>query len=347
MQRQEFLSRWIEIIKKSSATLVYKQNFVNSVLLAVRGCSTRHTYDTAWARAVVEAVEEKNTGPDSGEIAVDLRSVSVKMVGYYWDQTVYFNLCQGPNPLRQPRVLRGVRELIKDYFRDNSYSRPAPFRKAVFSQGQREKLEQLVDTTLDIVRGEVLTRFQLKGQAREEFLSYRGGEETLYLPQAAASAIKENSRLLVEAIYYRWSQILEMYNTSPRLNRKVRIIDTDNLRDHPLSQFEKYLDIENPDRLCFYCGQQVTGNSPSMDHIIPWAYLCSDDVWNLVYAHQDCRPSEYGRVLPEFFLARLEKRNRALLEKLSPYTESDTMAGILQHAVTRGTVRRNWILCQD
>jgi hypothetical protein len=222
-----------------------------------------------------------------------------------------------------------------------------PFREAAGSPRLQERLKQLVETTLEIVKVEVLARFQLKGQGREEFLKYREGEDVLYLPQAAAAAIEENSLLLEEAIYYRWAQILELYNTSPRLNKKVRIIDTVDLRDRPLAHFEKYLDLENPGRLCFYCGQPVGGESPPMDHVLPWSYLCSDDVWNLVYAHQGCRPGDYGRVLPQFFLARLEKRNRILLEKLAAYTESDPEAGILQDAVTRGIVRRNWVLCED
>lgn len=347
MQRQEFLSRWIEIIKRSSATLVYKQNFVNAVLRAVRNCSTRHTYGTAWARAVVEELEGHKISPERGEIALDLRSTARKMAGYYWDQTVYFSLRQGPNPLRQPRILRGIKDLLKEYRKRSPQCAPVPFREAVFSPGLKEMLDQVVDTALEIVTGEILPRFQLKGQGKENFINYQKGADVLYLPQAAASAIVENSPLILEAVYYRWAQILEMYNTSPRLNRKVRIIDTADLRDRPLSHYEKYLDIENPGRLCFYCGQPVDGESPPMDHVLPWSYLCSDDVWNLVYTHPGCRPGEYGRVLPQFFMARLEKRNSVLLEKLAAYAESDMVAGALQDAVSRGIVRKYWTLCQD
>lgn len=347
MHRQEFLSRWIEIIKRSSAAMVYKHNLVNAVLRSVRNCSTRHTYDTAWVRAVVDQVEKQKLTQDKVEIAIDLRSTALKMAGYYWDQTAYFSLRQGPNPLRQPRILREIEELLREYYRRGPKGAPVPFREVSFSPRLKEKLDQVVDNALEIVKGEILPRIQLHWQGKENFINYRRESDMLYIPRDAASAIAENSLLLVEAVYYRWAQLLEMYNTSPRLNRKVRIIDTADLRDRPISRYEKYLDLENPGRQCFYCGQPVDGDRPAMDHVLPWSYLCSDDVWNLVYAHPGCRPGEYGRVLPQFFMARLEKRNSALLEKLAAHSERDIVAGALQDAVKRGIVRKYWTLCQD
>jgi len=346
VQKQEFLSRWIEIIKRSSAAMVYKQNFVNAVLRAVRSCSTRHTYDTAWARAVVDEVAGQNIAPDKGEIAIDLKSTARKMAGYYWDQTAYFGLRQGPNPMRQPRLLREIEALLREYCRKGSLSSPTPFREAVLSPRLNEMLDQVVDTSLEIIKGEIIPRFQRNGQEKEPFINYLMGDNVLYIPQNAALAIAENRLLLVEAVYYRWAQLLEMYNTSPRLNKKVRIIDTEDLRDRPLNRYEKYLDMENPGRLCFYCGQPVDGGPPAIDHVLPWSYLCSDDVWNLVYAHQGCRPGEYGRVLPQFFMARLEKRNSALMDQLAAYVEKDMVAGALKDAINHGIVRKYWTLCQ-
>ncbi|MFZ5642010.1 MAG: HNH endonuclease [Bacillota bacterium] len=347
MQKQEFLSRWIEIIKRSSATLVYKQNFVNTVLRAIRNCSTRHTYDTAWARAVVEEAESRHISPDVTEIEISLEATARKMIRYYWDQTVYFDLNQGPNPLKQPRILRGVKKLIKEYYKTAGQNNPVPFEKAAFSPRLAEKLDVIVNDALEIVKGEVIPRFLQMGQFTEELVIYVRGQNVIQLPQAAAAAIAENSLLLTEAIYYRWSQLLEQYNTSPRLNRKVRIIDTADLRDRPLSYFEKYLDLENPDRICFYCGQPIADDKLFIDHVIPWTYLCSDDIWNLVYSHKGCRPVKTSQALPEFSMARLDRRNKALLDKISTYVETDMVAGVLQDAVSSGLARKKWVLCRE
>lgn len=346
MQKQEFLSKWLEIIKKSSAVLVYKQDLVNRLLIAIRNCATRHTYDPAWARALVEAAEEGTAGPDKGGTEVELRSTAARMIKYYWDQTVFFGLAQGSNPCRQPDLICRVRDLIGDYYGNRRPGEPVRFDEANFNPRLREKLDSHIRSATEILKNDVVVRFLGKGQVHGEFIKYTRGEESLILQHNAAAAIKENSSLITEAIYYRWAQILERYNTSPRLHRKVRVVDTIDLRDRPLSFYAKYLDMENPGRLCFYCGQPVEEEDLSIGHVIPWSYLCSDDIWNLVYLHKKCRSDKTGTVPPEFFIARLEKRNRALLEKLASYTETDMVAGSLQDAVARSLVRKSWMCCQ-
>lgn len=345
MQKQEFLSKWLEIIKKSSAILVYKQDFVNRLLVAIRNCATRHTYDPAWARALVEIAEEGTSGPGKEDTEVELRSVASRMIKYYWNQTVFFGLVQGSNPCRQPDLICRVRDLIGDYY-GRRQGDPVRFESANFNPRLKEKLEMHIEAATEVLKNDVVARFLDKGRMHEEFIKYSRGEESLVLPHNASTAIRENSPLITEAIYYRWAQILEKYNTSPRLNRKVRVIDTVDLRDRPLTFYVKYLDIENPGRLCFFCGQPVEEKELPIGHVIPWSYLCSDDIWNLVYRHRKCQSEKTGPVPPEFFIARLEKRNRALLEKLASYIETDMVAGSLQDAVSRSLVRKSWMCCQ-
>lgn len=346
MQKQEFLSKWLEIIKKSSAVLVYKQDFVSRLLAAIRNCATRHTYDTAWARALVEVAVEAGSGAGGGDLDIDLRSTAACMIKYYWDQTIYFGLVQGSNPCRQPDLIRRVRELIGDYHGNRRPGDPVRFESASFNPRLKDKLEEHIGAATDILKNDVASRFLEKGRLQGDFISYNRGGDSLVLPLNAASAIRDNTPLITEAIYYRWAQILERYNSSPRLNRKVRVIDTVELRDRPLSYYARYLDLENPGRQCFLCGQQVEDQDLLICHVIPWSYLCSDDIWNLVYTHRGCHSDKTGPVPPELFIARLEKRNKALLGKLADYVETDMVAGALQDAVTRNLVRRNWICCQ-
>jgi len=346
VQKQEFLSRWLEIIKKSSALMIYKQNFINSLLGAIRNCSTRHTYDTAWIRSVVEVLESYNIGPDKSDIEIEIRDMAEKVIKYYWNQTVYFDLAQGSNPLKQPELIRRTRDLLKDYYK-NRPAEPVTLENTSFNTFQKEKLEEHIDTAGEILKNDVIPRYLLQGMGQEKYVIYKKGEEKIVLPHATAQAITENSRLIVEAAYYKWSQILENYNTSPRLNRKIRIIDTVNLRDRPLTFYTKYLDIENPEHLCFNCGQPITPEDLFINHVLPWSYLCSDDIWNLVYTHRSCRSTITGPLPSEFLVARLDKRNRSLLEKLASYVETDMVAGALKDSVTRGLVKKYWVHCQE
>ncbi|MCL5935290.1 MAG: HNH endonuclease [Firmicutes bacterium] len=345
MQRQEFFNRWLEIIKRSSALQVYKHDFVNRLLEAIKNCATRHTYDMAWVRALVEVVGEEKISLNAGETEVDLRPAAAKIVKYYWDQTVFFGLLQGSNPCKQPDLICRVGELFKDYSKKRRPAETVLFEKANFSPRLKEKLTGHIDAACEILKNDVVSRFLARGRMGD-FIKYSRGDNSLILPHNTVSAIEENSSLIVEAVYNRWAQILEKYNTSPRLHKKIRIIDAAELRERPLSFYTKYLDIENPGRLCFLCGQPVKDQDLSINHVIPWSYLCSDDIWNLVYMHKSCSSAGPGPVPPEIFIARLEKRNRALLDKLISYVETDMIAGMLQDAVNRSLVRKNWICCK-
>lgn len=346
MHKQEFLTRWLEIIKKSSAILVYKQDFVNRMLVAVRNCATRHTYDTAWARALVEVAGETKAGPEGSGTQIDLGITAARMIKYYWNQTLFFGLVQGANPCNQPELVRRVRDLIGEYQGNRRPADPVRFENTALTPYLKEKLAGHIEAAREILKNDVVERFLARGEVHGEFIRYSRGQDSIVLPTNAITAIRENRPLITEAIYYRWAQILEMYNSSPRLNRKVRVIDREDLRERPISYYSRYLDLENPGRLCFLCGQPVKEGDLSAMHVIPWSYLCSDDIWNLVYAHKSCQ-SARDPIPPEFFIARLEKRNRALLDKLCAYTGTDMAAGTLQDAISRNLVRKSWIGCQN
>ncbi len=98
--------------------------------------------------------------------------------------------------------------------------------------------------------------------------------------------IKEYSDILFELINYRWTQKLEEFNHSPRISKKVLGTDRERVRRGSLSKFRKYLDLENPHRICFFTNRPLSDQELSIDHLLPWSYLYSDDVWNLVYVER-------------------------------------------------------------
>ena len=60
--------------------------------------------------------------------------------------------------------------------------------------------------------------------------------------------LKEYSDILFEVINYRWVQILETYNSSPRISKKIKITDRGGVRKS-LNKFKKYLSLT--DKVCF------------------------------------------------------------------------------------------------
>lgn len=135
--------------------------------------------------------------------------------------------------------------------------------------------------------------------------------------------------------------MLEGFNYSPRISRKVRAIDEDNIKRSSLKKFHKHLDLmfEDVQRKCFYCGEIIDSNDVSVDHVIPWSYMFSDDLWNLVYCHKEENSQKSNRLPSEEDIARLENRNILLLERMENKSREYDQ---LQIAVEKGYVRKFW-----
>ena len=88
-----------------------------------------------------------------------------------------------------------------------------------------------------------------------------------------------------QLINYRWTRELEKINNSPRISKKV--IDgyrEDIKRTSGLyKKFGRFIEIENPQKKCFITGEIIQDGDLSIDHVIPWSYIYSDDLWNLVF----------------------------------------------------------------
>ncbi len=66
--------------------------------------------------------------------------------------------------------------------------------------------------------------------------------------------------------------------------------------------------------MCFYCG--AAPDELHIDHVIPWAFVAEDRVWNLVLACGPCNLDKRDRPPREVNLKRLMERNIRLLAHL-------------------------------
>ena len=159
-------------------------------------------------------------------------------------------------------------------------------------------------------------------------------------------AVEEYSDILFELINYRWTQKLEEFNHSPRISKKVLGTDRERVKRNNLSKFRKYLDIENPDRRCFFTDKVLSDGDLSIDHILPWSYLYSDDLWNLVYVDKAFNSSKSNRIPSEEVIERLEERNIRLSSLLAINALKDKQTEELSLCVERDLLRKFWVGCK-
>ena len=119
--------------------------------------------------------------------------------------------------------------------------------------------------------------------------------------------IKEHADILFQLINYRWAQKLEDIDGSPRIAKKIKGVDREQVpKRASLTKFRNYLDAENPERVCFYSGKPIADGDVAIDHVIPWSYLYADNLWNLVYVDRRENSSKGNRIPDEKTIMRLE-----------------------------------------
>ena len=279
-----------------------------------------------WSKSIVECCFE-----DENSALIHFDRISIKMFKYYWNQTIFFDLEQGSNPNKPPTFISYVKSKIKEYQKLNGYQ-PIEF----------ERIEKSIDIDTKYLNRllfkDVSYRFLKVGI--KEYPLYILNNKNKTIEVNNPSILKEYADVLFEVINYRWVQVLETYNSSPRISKKIKITDRGGIIRKPLTKFKKYLSLT--DEACFVCGGSLKDDL-SIDHMIPWSFIFSDDLWNLVYTHKGCNSSKSNKIVSESQIEKLEVRNKELLQKLESKRIIDKNYSELELAIDNNLLRKFWI----
>lgn len=302
----------------------------------------------AWAKALVEISLEEKYHTDI--IKIELKSIANKMIKYYWNQTIFFDLIQGNNVKEIPLIVQYIKELINDYYSLIGTRKPDRFERIeeYIKDNIGKEYNTCLTKTIKTLKADVSWRFTyIDGKRHDEIYQYNKGDDKLEIRAANLNILKENYEDLFDLINYRWGVILETFNNSPRINKKVKIIDGQDVKRNSLVKFKKYLDIENPKRTCFICGKPIDNQNLSIDHVIPWSYLYSDDLWNLVYVHKSCNSTKNNIIPLEEDIQKLKNRNERLIQKLKEKRIHSKITNELDLAIQKDYVYKFWIGCKS
>lgn len=287
-----------------------------------------NTYKMSWIRSIVETCEKEP------KKIIHFDELSPLIFKYYWNQSIFFNLQQGPNLNKKPKIQQLVEERIKEYKTVNG-TQPKTFIKV------KDKIKIPIQQISSVLKQDVSSRFLVVG--KEQFNTYDYDLEKRIIRILNPELIKEYSDILYQLINYRWTQKLEDLDGSPRISKKIRGVDRENTpRRQNLKSFYKYLDIENPERRCFITGDKISDNKLSVDHVIPWSYMYSDDLWNLVYVKSSVNSSKNNRLPNEDMIYKLEHRNKKLSELLKSNRVQGKHVGELGISIKNNYVRHHW-----
>lgn len=72
---------------------------------------------------------------------------------------------------------------------------------------------------------------------------------------------------------------------------------------------------------CFYCGELLDPDAIHVDHVIPRSFICHDEPWNLVLAHDGCNEQKSDALPSKYYIQKLVDRNERLIKSNHPLSQ--------------------------
>jgi len=303
--------------------------YIKELTNIISNGSMENTYKMSWIRSIVETCEKQP------KKTIHFDELSPLIFKYYWNQSIFFNLQQGPNLNKKPKIQQLVEEKIKEYRTKNETQNPITFIEV------EDKVKIPVKQISTVLKQDVCKRFLILD--KKVFNTYKYDLEKRTINILKPELINEYSDILYQLINYRWTQKLEDTDGSPRISKKVRGVDRENTpKRKTLKPFHEFLDVENPSKRCFITGDTIPKDELSVDHVIPWSYMYSNDLWNLVYVHSSRNSSKNNRLPHEDMINRLETRNKKLLKLLRGNSVKSKHVVELGISIEKDYVKRYW-----
>jgi hypothetical protein len=154
----------------------------------------------------------------------------------------------------------------------------------------------------------------LYGDAGHTIYNFDNKKEYIQFNPSFYSFMQRFQRVITYLTNYQLVLFLEKFNDKEdtyNLLYKVENVSKRSSLDHFY-----YILASFYDGTCFYCGKAVKKKDTAhVDHFIPWSYVQTDQLWNLVISCSQCNLAKNDKLAKVEFLDNLIDRNSYLLSK--------------------------------
>jgi CRISPR/Cas system Type II protein with McrA/HNH and RuvC-like nuclease domain len=82
----------------------------------------------------------------------------------------------------------------------------------------------------------------------------------------------------------------------------------------------------------FYTDETIDISDISIDHFIPWSFIYSDDIWNLVITSKSNNSKKSNKLSDKQYLTKLKEQNLALVNKIKDLNLKETLQDAINHS---------------
>ncbi|MFB9974356.1 HNH endonuclease [Allobacillus sp. SKP2-8] len=256
------------------------------------------TYKYALMKSIIENLYQVN---ENYELTYDqLAYVFAKV---YWNLVINHNLTNHNrgHPSSVVSALQGFKE---------KYSIPREFN---FDKINHELQLKIVSKVKSIMKINVFGA--LYGDTKKQFYGFDHNREYFKLNPRVHEFMLTYQRLIVHLTNYHMARMIEQLNDIPDINYLIGKVESIAKRSS-LKPYENIL-LHYFESTCFYCGRDLYKTKAThVDHFIPWSFVQSDHIWNLVLACNQCNTSKSDKLPDRQYLNFIIDRNEQLQEKV-------------------------------
>lgn len=280
--------------------------------------NNQNSYKFALGLAILEVYDD--------EPKITYKAIAEKVASYYYRNHFRFKLSETGNPAQTPAVVDSFKDSLQKHHCDDP---PHEFKKLdkeirsdcidrILGQGSRRSFFHypLPCWTGAPKNSKGSDIHPKKGQ--NEFFAYDSNEYELCLTEKFSHTINNHRNLLINITIFEWVKFLELFNVTPNLIRKL--INKPKRRHQRFTPFLKSLKSN-----CFLCDKPITAQDFSVDHVIPFNYLYSDDLWNLVPAHRSCNSQKNAKIVSEEKIEELIERNKQWFQSAPTHSKFENI----------------------
>ncbi|GCD11666.1 HNH endonuclease signature motif containing protein [Clostridium tagluense] len=258
------------------------------------------SYKFVFLKSIIECVYDVNL---EGKIL--LTDIFARFTRIYWYLIVKHNLRQCTKAIRSGKA--SINIIFEKYIKFDQQlmfceydSIDDNIKKCIESEVYAECKEYVVGAFYNDTGGSVYS-FSL----RENYIKFN--------PQVL-SFIQKYSNVLLKLNYFEWISFLEKNNSGESCySIASKLHEASKRTNLTLYKDFLYFNTDEEETRCFYCNRAIAYNKIHVDHFIPWSFIKSDRLWNLVNSCPVCNLSKSDKLTEKYFLDKLINRDEKLL----------------------------------
>ena len=275
-----------------------KADLLSLVSYSLFSGSHTTTYKYCFLKSILENIYNLDD-----DLSISFKAVGETFSSVYWNMISVHKIPQMPrgSSTKKSKFEKIVGELILD----------KPYLDGVY-------YESINDEDRKLYLKSALPEFQkyVIGAFYEDvdgmLYGFSKQSKRIWFNPRSAEFLRNNKVILDQVNYYEWLKMVEsiLRSNEAKVDNLSTILEEITKRRN-LAPFKELLLALGEKRECFYTGQKLNQDAP-LDHVIPWDYLKSDNLWNLVFISLRCNSSKSNKLPDLQYIDRLIGRNKRL-----------------------------------